>query len=379
MAPAMIEEHGNNIQDHEPVSASKSMKCSSENFNPDKHLAYQPPARTHTLKDLHLDDSPISPIGSTDPFPFLSAESVRAFRRELFSPDVLANCMYHTRSGSVQIRGMTPRYAPFTHGFWTSPEVLGIMSSLAGVDLVPVMDHEIAHINVQLGPNGVDGVKDTPVEPPEAPRQTETNDYPPKAPEVDALVPWHRDSHPFVCVVMLSDARYMTGGETELRKGDGTTIRVKSPGIGGAVVLQGRHVSHLAIPAGNMPERITMVTSFRPRSPLLLDDSTCMNVRTKSCLSELYYQWTEYRLRLLSERFQHEADHLRRRYADAVRRTDPDGLPGHCLEETVNLDYMKSWMEEQIWYMRQTLFEMRPVTAEDNVLKDTIERGDLLI
>lgn len=119
-----------------------------------------------------------------------------------------------------------------------------------------------------------------------------------------------------------------------------------------------------------------MVTSFRPRSPLLLDDSTCMNVRNKSCLSEMYYQWTEYRLRLLSERFQHEADQLRTRYADAVRRTDPEGLPGHCLEETVDLQYMKTWMEEQMRYMRQTLFEMRPVTADDNVLKDTLERGE---
>ncbi|KAJ9228278.1 hypothetical protein DTO271D3_5660 [Paecilomyces variotii] len=377
MAPAILEDHNSTTQIHESIPADIAIKSSSDSFNPDKHLAYQPPARTHTLKDLHLDESPISPIASTDPFPFLSAEGVHAFRRDIFSSDVLANCMYNTRPGSVQIRGMAPRYAPFTYAFWTSPEVLEIVSSLAGVYLVPVMDHEIAHTNVQLGPKGVDGVKDTPVEPPEAPPQvTGDHTHMPEVKKAEALVPWHRDSHPFVCVVMLSDARYMIDGETELRKGDGTTIKVKSPGIGGAVVLQGRHVSHLAIPAANMPERITMVTSFRPRSPLLLDDSTCMNVRNKSCLSEMYYQWTEYRLRLLSERFQHEADQLRTRYADAVRRTDPEGFPGHCLEETVDLQYMKTWMEEQMRYMRQTLFEMRPVTADDNVLKDTLERGE---
>ncbi|KAJ9299615.1 hypothetical protein DTO271G3_2499 [Paecilomyces variotii] len=376
MAPAILEDHNNTTKIYEPTPAAIAIKSPPDIFNPDKHLAYQPPARTHTLKDLHLDESPISPIASTDPFPFLSEEGVRAFRREIFSSNVLANCMYYTRPGSVQIRGMAPRYAPFTYSFWTSPEVLGVVSSLAGVDLVPVMDHEIAHTNVQLGPKGVDGVKDTPVEPPEAPRVIGTHTHMPEVKKAEALVPWHRDSHPFVCVVMLSDARYMIDGETELRKGDGTTIKVKSPGMGGAVVLQGRHVSHLAIPAANMPERITMVTSFRPRSPLLLDDSTCMNVRNKSCLSEMYYQWTEYRLRLLSERFQHEADQLRTRYMDAVRRTDPEGLPGHCLEETVDLQYMKTWMEEQMRYMRQTLFEMRPVTAEDNVIKDTLERGE---
>ncbi len=32
-----------------------------------------------------------------------------------------------------------------------------------------------------------------------------------------------------MCVVMLSDARHMTGGETELMKGDGSTLKVKAP------------------------------------------------------------------------------------------------------------------------------------------------------
>lgn len=43
------------------------------------------------------------------------------------------------------------------------------------------------------------------------------------------IIEWHEDSHPWVCVVMLSDARHMSGGETELMKGDGTTIKVKAP------------------------------------------------------------------------------------------------------------------------------------------------------
>jgi len=44
------------------------------------------------------------------------------------------------------------------------------------------------------------------------------------------IVHWHKDSHPFVCVVMLSDARYMNGGETELETGiEGKTLKVKAP------------------------------------------------------------------------------------------------------------------------------------------------------
>lgn len=125
-----------------------------------------------------------------------------------------------------------------------------------------------------------------------------------------------------------------------------------------------------------MPERITIVTSFRPRSPLLVDDSSNMNIRTKSLLPELYYQWTAYRLRLLSERFQHEADALRRRYEDVVRKNDPEGKPGYCPEETVNVEELTRWMEDQMRYMRQTLFEMRPVTADDNVPKNFLQRID---
>lgn len=140
--------------------------------------------------------------------------------------------------------------------------------------------------------------------------------------------------------------------------------------------MQGRHVSHIAIPAGNMPERITLVTSFRPRSPLLVDDSSLMNVRTKSLLPELYYQWVQYRLRLLSERFTHEADVLEGKYNDAVKLDDPDGRSGYCRTETVDIEELTRWMDDQMRYMRQTLFEMRPVTADDNINKNYIPQVD---
>lgn len=182
------------------------------------------------MNDIKLESSPISQVASTDPFPFLSTEGVRAFRRELFSKDVLDNCSFHTRPGSVQLRGMAPRYAPFTHQFWTSPEVLGIIKDLAGVDLVPVFDHEIAHTNVQLGPKGLDGVKDTPVDPQGPPPGYKTKE---EAEEERSkpVVPWHRDSYPFVCVVMLSDTSSMIDGETEMAKGDGSTVKVRSPSM----------------------------------------------------------------------------------------------------------------------------------------------------
>lgn len=45
-----------------------------------------------------------------------------------------------------------------------------------------------------------------------------------------------------------------------------------------------------------------MVTSFRPRSPLIRDDTVLETVRAISDLPELYFQYAEYRLEILEER-----------------------------------------------------------------------------
>ncbi|KIW88539.1 uncharacterized protein Z519_11108 [Cladophialophora bantiana CBS 173.52] len=375
MAPGIIEYPPTDVVTQS--SELHSMKPSIKKFDPAKHLAYVPPKKIHTLEDLCLPPSPISQVASTDPFPLLSEEALLEHRRELLSDEVLNNCMYSTRAESVQLRGMAPRYAPFIHQFWTSPEVLKIVSDLAGVDLVPVMDFEICHTNLQLGPDGLGGVRNIPIIPPGAPEPEKSSEDQAKCegPPVAApnfVVPWHRDSYPFVCVVMLSDARYMKGGETEIQRGDGKTTKVRGPQMGSAVVLQGRHVSHIALPAANMSERITIVASLRPRDPMLLDDSSLMNVRNKSRLSEMYYQWTSYRLHLLAERFRLEAEKLDAAYRAAIEKTD-EGRPGDCKENVFDVENLERWMEKQMRYMRRTVFEMRPLTADDNIIKNEIE------
>jgi hypothetical protein len=204
-------------------------------FDPAKHLSFSSPPSILTMKDLALEPTALSGVATTEPFPLLSHEAILEMRRELFSTDVLNNCLFHTRPGSVQLRGMAPRYAPFIHQFWHSPEVLKIVSDMAGVELVPALDYEISHTNVQLGPGGIDEVRRTPVEPPVATeeairkfedarkkKQTVTDQSKP-------IIEWHKDSHPWVCVVMLSDARHMVGGETELMRGDGSTLKVRAP------------------------------------------------------------------------------------------------------------------------------------------------------
>ncbi|KAL2863190.1 uncharacterized protein BJX67DRAFT_374752 [Aspergillus lucknowensis] len=356
--------------DHPEVRGSSgkpSQHAPPTQFDQATHLAFSPPSSVLKMEDLCLEPTALSSVATTEPFPLLSHEAVLRHRQELFSRDVLDNCLHHTRPGSVQVRGMAPRYAPFIHQFWHSPEVLKIISDIAGVELVPVMDYEVSHTNVQLGPDGLEGVRNTPVEPPVATEEAILDfekDKSKKQEVTDQTTPiieWHRDSHPFVCVVMLSDARHMTGGETELMKGDGTTLKVKAPQMGCAVLLQGRYITHTAAPVTNMPERVTIVTSFRPKDPTLLDETTNANVRNKSHLSELYYQWTTYRLDVLAERARIAADALRKRYEENVKNSDPEGKSGLCRVETVSVAETRKWADEQITYIQQTLYEMRPL------------------
>lgn len=49
-------------------------------------------------------------------------------------------------------------------------------------------------------------------------------------------------------------------------------------------------------------ERISMVTSFRPKNPLIRDEVVLTGVRSISTLPELYGQYTQYRLEVLEER-----------------------------------------------------------------------------
>jgi len=100
-------------------------------------------------------------------------------------------------------------HGKFIFEAWKHPETLSIISKIAGVDLVPVMDYEIGHINLSVPGDKKD--------------ISGSND------DDDAIVGWHRDSYPFVCVLMMSDTTNMVGGETALRTGTGEIKKVRGP------------------------------------------------------------------------------------------------------------------------------------------------------
>jgi hypothetical protein len=75
------------------------------------------------------------------------------------------------------------------------------------------MDYEIGHINMS---------------PPGSKREYDSKVMTPEDDE-EAIVGWHRDSYPFVCVLMMSDTAGMVGGETALRTGTGEIKKVRGP------------------------------------------------------------------------------------------------------------------------------------------------------
>ncbi|KAL1853684.1 hypothetical protein Plec18167_005108 [Paecilomyces lecythidis] len=258
-----------------------------ESFDPKKHLAFEPPSRIYSMEEIGLAGAGISPNAASEPFPLFTAEAIRQIRAEVFDEKVLEHCQYASTFNKNMIRGMGHARAPFTYDAWKSPEVIAKISQVAGIDLVPSIDFEIANINVSINGQTIPLIQD--------------EDGPLCSDDLPAVA-WHYDSFPFVCVTMLSDCTGMVGGETAIRKPNGEIMKVRGPAEGTAVVLQGRYIEHQALKALGGRERISMVTCFRPKSPFVKDETVLVGVRPISDLSELYTQYTEYRLEVLEER-----------------------------------------------------------------------------
>ena len=85
-----------------------------------------------------------------------------------------------------------------------------------------------------------------------------------------------------------------------------------------------------------------MVTSFRPRSPYLPDDSVLTSVRPVSNLSELYTEFASYRLEMLEERIRKQLKILRDNQR-AHKTLDAPALKAFLMEQE---DFIKRTNEE---------------------------------
>lgn len=104
-------------------------------------------------------------------------------------------------------------------------------------------------------------------------------------------------------------------------------------------MLQGRYIEHQALKAIGGAERITMVTSFRPKDPLVKDDSILQTVRAVSNLSELYGGYCDYRLDMLTERvrIQQKADRQTKKLG---RRFDTARMKSFLVEQRDFIEHM---------------------------------------
>lgn len=90
-----------------------------------------------------------------------------------------------------------------------------------------------------------------------------------------------------------------------------------------------------------------MVTSFRPRSPYLRDDTVLTTVRPVSNLSELYFQFSEYRLEILEERIRTQL-RLLRETKRSGKKIDTQKLKRFLQEQENFLAHMNKEMIEDV-------------------------------
>jgi hypothetical protein len=102
------------------------------------------------MQELLLNQSATaSPIAATTPFPLLSREGVRAYRRALFQKKVLDQCASSPFPGTLVLRD-AEKQSNFIKNFWTHPETMRILCEAMGVPLDVIMPTEIGHTNIQV-------------------------------------------------------------------------------------------------------------------------------------------------------------------------------------------------------------------------------------
>lgn len=107
--------------------------------------------------------------------------------------------------------------------------------------------------------------------------------------------------------------------------------------------MQGRYIEHQALKALGGRERISMVTAFRAKSPLIRDETVLTGSRPISNWSELYSDWTHYRLEVLEERIREMLRSERKR--EAAKRP-------------FDITSVRKFLREQKAYLETTMSEL---------------------
>ena len=323
---------------------SEYLGPSKVKFDPKLHLNYTPPTKVYTLSELGVPDIGTSNLATTGPFQLATEAAVVELRRELLQPNTVNRRMHWWPRSPACLRGFTKEEAPFTHAFWTSEEVIKILSELSAIDMEVALPYEIGHTNVQVGAKGREGIQNLPLYPEPVPPGWEEEkgefDHVP----VDN---WHTDSFAYSTVMMLSNTEKMVGGETALQLPDGSTRKLRGTTLGSCIFIQGKHIRHAALRAWNTGERITMVCPYRAAHPALRDDTEITNSLQLSYLNELYWQFSMERFKVMKKKCDYMIQRLDEDKRTALKR-EPDNYDAAVMDRA----QVKSMIEEMIRYLQ---------------------------
>lgn len=342
----------------------EGIEVTNVEFDPDKHLAFDP-SYAKTVKRTTMEEvgfnypDQISDIGVSAPFPLFTEEACDIMKAEVLREDVFKNWARVSNSSTsgldAIIRGYAKDTCPFTFAAWTHPKTVAAVSAMAGVELEVIMDYEVAHVNVAMkSKNEADNEKE------DLRRKASMADS--FDDNIPAVVGWHNDSYPFVCVLMLSDTEGMIGGETLIRTGSSEIIKAAGPAKGKATVLQGRKLVHLAPKPLGFTERITAVTSYRAKDSMKPEGSVLSTVKPEvqygSLYNQFYPEWVDYRMNVIKDR----ADYIQKTF-NTAKETGKDFDKEKATELLKDLEAYtrKTWTEMQVsddeWQQYQKNFQ----------------------
>ncbi|KAK6005945.1 hypothetical protein QM012_007587 [Aureobasidium pullulans] len=321
-------------------------------FDPKIHLDYSPPKKVYPLADLRLEPREFStPIAATAPFQLLSEEGVLAYRRALFAPEVLEECAVSPYLNTLIVRDAAKK-SKFLHDFWNHPQTLHILSELMQAPLVPIFRIEEGFVSVQTktAKDIQEMKKEVSIEPDHRVielSEEERNADPLKS---GSIIPWHFDSYPYACIIMLSHTDGMVGGETFIKCGDGTITKVEGPKYGCAYIIQGGILEHLASRAKGVKERIASVASLRANVDGFYDISFTTNTRPMTNTEDLHREWAEYRLGILKKEIEATLEKVR--------------------NNQISTEEFHAFGKRQVNYMQQTYRQMVSRGLIDETIKN---------
>ncbi|KAK9242138.1 hypothetical protein V1506DRAFT_509739 [Lipomyces tetrasporus] len=179
---------------------------------------------------------------------------------------------------------------------WHHPATQAVINEAFSAALKPLpREADLGYVNVQLGVEDLPGVY----------KYTEEPAKPlPPSEAAATIASFEYDNTRSMHGTKIWFQFTMEGGETAIKKGDGSIIKARGAKMGGAVLMQGGYTEHAALRATNCPERVSMVTSYCFADPDA--DDSCTTLRSFDPVNDdkptLWNVYLEYKLKRLRNR-----------------------------------------------------------------------------